>query len=411
MVVAAAVSLAALAVACSERLTAPGSCPDFCPPGTLELVDTLLFPIDPGTDSAFRGYVTPHEASLLQVANAGDTVRARGVIQFGALPDSVRRSGDTTLRRVAGLDSVRLQLNLFRRDTIAEGLRLDVYRLPRGRDSTDTFAGLDAEFVAANLITTIVVDSALPADTTTGQRRVTGTLATVVLGSAVPFAPEDSGVLAIGVSAVADTGVALALLRAVEAGGGPAVSYFVQADSADTTVAATFAPDPSSVFDTFVVDPTSGLPLGLEAGGMPTARSILRFVIPGSIVDTSQVVRATLILVPLEPADGVPGDSFFVVAHAVAADFGAKSPLAPDPDSVRQALVRMAPGEADTVRMEMTRVFRFWRLDPDAPRTVMLLVRPEGATLGRVRFGSSAMAGARPAIRISFFRPFGFGGR
>ncbi|PYO12403.1 MAG: hypothetical protein DMD31_16475 [Gemmatimonadetes bacterium] len=47
---------AAGAVACVEQATAPGSCPTFCPSGSITVVDTVLR-TSITRDSAFRGYV------------------------------------------------------------------------------------------------------------------------------------------------------------------------------------------------------------------------------------------------------------------------------------------------------------------------------------------------------------------
>src|SRR5437879_8629262 len=92
-----------------------------------------------------------------------------------------------------------------------------------------------------------------------------------------------------------------------------------------------------SIFDTFLVDPPPApLDATLVVGGAPSARSILRITLPRAIRDSSQIIRATLLLLPAVPARGAPVDSFVVEAHTVAADFGAKSPLildAPRPDN------------------------------------------------------------------------------
>src|SRR2546422_3641901 len=60
-----------------------------------------------------------------------------------------------------------------------------------------------------------------------------------------------------------------------------------------------------SVFD----PPTPPLDSTLAVGGAPSARSILRVVLPRAIRDSSQIIRATLILVPAVPVKGAPSDS------------------------------------------------------------------------------------------------------
>src|SRR5207237_9864046 len=53
-----------LAVACVERVSAPGACPSFYPSGQIQIVDTVLTSII-ARDSAFRRYVTEPHAPLL----------------------------------------------------------------------------------------------------------------------------------------------------------------------------------------------------------------------------------------------------------------------------------------------------------------------------------------------------------
>jgi len=68
---------AGLALGCGEDLLAPatGTCPGFCPPEQLEVVDSILLDVIT-SDSTFTGYVLPWEATALQTyrdsSDAGD---------------------------------------------------------------------------------------------------------------------------------------------------------------------------------------------------------------------------------------------------------------------------------------------------------------------------------------------------
>ena len=113
-----------------------------------------------------------------------------------------------------------------------------------------------------------------------------------------------------------------------------------------------------------------------------------------------------MILVPTRAAFGVPIDTFFIVAHSLKTDFGQKSALASDADSLHQAQIKIAVGTADTVNMEITNVVRSWRTFTASPRSVMLRQSPEGLTFGYIEFGRTTDLNARPALHISFFNPF-----
>ena len=89
----------------------------------------------------------------------------------------------------------------------------------------------------------------------------------------------------------------------------------------------------SPEFDGFVdTDLPSPLAGSLLIGGTPSSRTFVRVALPSFIMDSSNIVRAHLLLVPVEPVLGAPSDTFEVVAEALGADFGAKSPILSLPD-------------------------------------------------------------------------------
>jgi len=165
-------------------------------------------------------------------------------------------------------------------------------------------------------------------------------------------------------------------------------------------------------FDTFVFDPPpAALDPDLVVGGAPAARSILRLDLPRAIRDSAQVVRATLLLVPAQAAQGVPADSFLLAAYRVQADFGAKSPLAApivagDSSNVAAAWVRV--GQTDTVRLEVTQLLRYWASDTtSAPIFMLRQLTPiggltEGASLAEILFYSSRTPAFRPALHVTY---------
>ena len=149
----------------------------------------------------------------------------------------------------------------------------------------------------------------------------------------------------------------------------------------------------------------------LLVGGTPSARTFLRVNLPAFIVDSSEVVRATLLFVPLEPALGAPMDTFSIVAEGLGADFGAKSPLLDRflfPDSL---LVRtpVGVGSTDTVAIDISSLLTYWQDTPDQVRSLVLRIDLEGGSPAQLRLASTRMAGMEPAIHVTYVPPFRFG--
>ena len=404
------------AAACVDRATSPATCPDFCPSGAIDVVDAVL-----GTsiarDSAFRGYVFPYHAVAMTAADVPGVLDSRAILRTSALVSGlVLNSGDTTTSPVVGADSMKLTLTITRRDTATHNLTLKLYRLPVTIDSTTTFADVQSAF--ADTLRAVNVDALLAkpggVDSATGDQATIDTTSkflkvTLKLDSLqAPYVPGDSGKLGIGVRVGADAPTSVAFCTRENACGA-AVAWFVKVDSIKGTDTTLIHKQLAAVtlFDSFVFDPpTPPLDSTLAVGGAPSARSILRVTLPRAIRDSSQIIRATLILVPAVPV-GAPSDSFVVEAHTVLADFGAKSPLVLDATRTDTTMIRV--DKRDTVRIEVTNLLQFWVADSTRPEVLMLRSQGEGAHPGEIRFYPSAAAAHRPALRITYARRFPFG--
>jgi hypothetical protein len=237
----------------------------------------------------------------------------------------------------------------------------------------------------------------------------------------IPFdsgVAADSGRLAFGVRVTAD-GPASAAFGSREVGSGPEIAWFNRVDSAGTLLERPLQRR-LVAFDGFVFDPPPvALDSNLTVGGVPASRALLRIALPRAIRDSSQIIRATLILVPVAPVPATPPDSFFLMVNHLAADLGAKSPIANDTIAPKSAL--FGPGLADTVRIEVTSLLRFWQFDTTAATAVYLrllaldradstrLDGSEGSTLTALRLYSSRTPAFRPALLLTFVRRFKFG--
>jgi len=130
--------------------------------------------------------------------------------------------------------------------------------------------------------------------------------------------------------------------------------------------------------------------------------------LPRAIRDSTQIVRATLILVASDSVRGVPSDSFVLFVHPTAVDLGAKSSILFDQFLAPDSIV-IHVGFTDTVRVEITNILRRWQADTMMPRTLILQQGRrlsgfpyEGATFAEARFYSSRAALRRPRLRLTY---------
>ena len=386
-----------LAAACAEDVTAPGLCPDFCPSTRIGVVDTVVL----GAivrDSSFRGYVAPHNATNMQVTVGGELV-SHAVIRFADFSDSVQLGSDAANRRaVVAVDSFRVQLTLANRSADLGEFELVFHRLPASVDTLTPYSDLDPYFRDSTEVGVALV----PDSITTGE--VSGTLH----AGAFPTLASDSSVAAIGVSLRAAR-PGFANLKSSNAGSANVrITRYVQVDSAggqlvgrsDTT---------NADMDTFVFPPFPDAGAAtLAVGGAPSARALLRVdsLRLRSIIDSSSVVRATLLIVPAEPIRGAPGDTLRILAEAMAADFGPKSPIITvASDSIWFASALVTVGSTDTVRVDVTHIIAPWRLNKQLPWAFVLRALEEGTTPAELRLGSSASASGAPALHITYVPP------
>jgi hypothetical protein len=400
------------AAACVERVASPGACPAYCPSARLTLLDTLLV-TNISKDSAYRGYVLTYQASVMLVSDT-PLVDSRAIFQFSSYGPRIQiRTNDTTTSPINSLDSAQLRFYITHRDTAAHNLTVRVYGLPVPIDTLTTFSGVAGPFAAAPL-RRVNLDSLFAKaghkDSVTGDSLQADTVNHRLLvflhldSSQAHYVVPDTGRLAFGVRVSAN---ALASAALGKSDLGPQFTPFTTLDSAGTPVRRTL-PVRGPTVATFVFNPPP-LPLDstLAVGGVPAARSILRVALPRAIRDSTQVLRATLILVPALAARGAPADSFVIEAHTVLADFGAKSPIAVDLTRTDTAVIHI--GATDTTQIEITNLLQLWQSDTTQATSLVLTAKPEATNLAEIRFYPSRVAAFRPAIRLTYVTRYPFG--
>jgi hypothetical protein len=391
------------ALGCREDLLAPanGTCPDYCPPEQLQVVDSVLLD-NLLSDSGYSGYVQPSEATTLQVyrdsTDAGEA-GSRAVIVFPAFSDSLLvASGDTTRGAVLGTDSFVVVLPVRARNPGFTGLEVALYRIPVGTDSAATFADLDPYFTDSTLLAVLAIPDTLVSDT----------VSAILDSLAFPDFAADGNRAAVGVALRSPAGYVQ--LGSSDGLDGAQLGRHVRVDSSGVAVPRIEGRLPS--FDSFRASARAApAPDERDIGGTPAGRTMFRFTLPPRIADSSTVIRATLVLIPTGPVLGAPGDSLGVLAQGLMADVGAKSPLQGIPsDSVGLRVAFLPVGATDTVRLDVTDLVIGWTRDSTRPRAFAVRAIPEGSSVALLRIGAAGGA-ARPRLQITFVPPIALGGR
>ena len=388
-------ALAALAIAaCTEDLAVSGDCPDLCPNAELTVFDTTLVAVLDG-DSSYTGYVEKGTNTAILVTTDGFApMNSRGFYEYLRRPDSVLVAD--TLRPYT-IDSVAFLVGVVGRDTAVKNLKVALYKLPATADTSLSFQELSALLTPEAFLDTVPVRDSLRS----------GTARVVLSGEAlerVALAPEDEGVLRVGIALLADapTGARLGALSS----GGLASFWltYVTSTVADTAVQSTITRGASTTyFMQETPDPAPG-PGRLVVGGAPSTRSLIRFELPADIRDSATIVRAWLDLVPSEPLRGLPNDPAELTATGIIADVGAKSPLLAglvEVDTVEA-------GQTDVFRIEIRRIVAQWQAPNRRPPAVFLIVEPEAATFTLPLIVSTADPARAPRLRLAYVRRYPF---
>ncbi len=396
--------LTAVLAACTEKLDNSAGCPILCPSqsGQIETVTIDAVTFD-STVSALTGQGT--ETSLL-VATRGDTLDARAIIRFDSIPGRYRRPGaDTTSIPITAPDSIILRMVVDTIDGKVPGpVTLDLYDVDSNVPDS-LVAEIAALFTPARLITSATFEKAALKDTI----RVT-------MPSTVIVSRLDRR-LRIGIRARGPQSVQLRIISQ-EGGGSPTQLSFRPV--ADTTVAKiVLLPESRTPTDqpalalsladyTLLVRGTAtGPAAGLNIGGLPARRVYLRFNIPSFLIDSVDVVRATLLLTQIvnpgiDPTDTVRIIPLVSLATTAVSDVAKASQITAIANG---DTLDVQPGSAGLRGLEIAQVIGLWRTQvaTETPRALVLVSIREGNSPLEARFHSvEAAPELRPRLRISY---------
>jgi hypothetical protein len=156
----------------------------------------------------------------------------------------------------------------------------------------------------------------------------------------------------------------------------------------------------------------------LAIGGLDGARTFIRFAIPPILIDSVQVIRASLQFTQLPArSTGRTSDTLTLLTHPVLSspkvtDVRTAITFLGSPFSYGVDSVRAVAKDSGLKSFELVNLFRFWRAvgDSNSTRAIVLTASQEGSVPGEINFASLESAAAlRPRLRITYVPRRGFG--
>lgn len=400
--------------ACSEQVTSSLGCPELCTDQSAQLRDTVL--ADAVVfDTTLTGYPLLGTTRELSLVARGDTADVRVVARFDTLPNRFVPAKPQSDSLIAFVDSATM---IFVIDT--------AFVRPTSPVTIDAF---DVDTTAADTNRAALVplfrDDRLIGSRTFQPAELRDTLRLPLNNSAVLAKIQANARLRVGLKIRQGS---YPTLRVSGTAFAPRVRFRVSADSTvapDTVQLTSLTPsDPlvASGLTLYPVIAAGALPSPpqslLAVGGINGARSYLRFLIPSIVLDSVQVIRASLELTQVPSrSPGGSGDTLTVLTTAVLAgvqvtdvptELNFLAPVGAFPVDT----LRLLPGRSGTRTLEIVNLVRAWKVvgADKATRAIVITVPQEGSSPGELDFYSSdAPADVRPRLRLTYVPRRGFG--
>ena len=400
--------------ACSEQVTSSLGCPELCSDQSATLRDTVLTEAIV-FDTTLTGYPLLGTTREISLVNRGDTADVRLVARFDTLPHTYVPSTPQPDSAIAFVDSATMIFVIdttFVRPTTA--VTIDAFDVDTAAADTNR-AALIPLFRQDRLIGSTTFQPAELRDTLRLKLDNAALLAKIQAGAR----------LRVGLR-IRDG--SFPTLRVSGTGYAPRVRFRV---SSDTTVKVdTVSLYSSSPSDAFVASGLALYPVHaagvlppppqdiLAIGGINGARTYMRFVIPPIVLDSVQVIRASLELTqkPSRYAGG-SGDTLTVLTSAVLAgpqvtDVATEMNFLAPFGTFQVDTLRLMPAVGTLRRVEIVNLVRAWRVfgADKATRALVLSAVQEGSSPAEVNFYSSdAPEDVRPRLRLTYVPRRGFG--
>jgi hypothetical protein len=412
---------------CSEKLEAGRACPILCPDQDIELRDTLVAAVVVAT--TLGSYPPIGEEPQLLLTSRGDTLETRIVIRYDTLPTTYRPASSPTDTPIEAVQDAKLAIRLrFPTPRPGQTVTIEAY-------DVDTTVTDDADTVAATMLPLFRPDRFL-GSLTFKPSDVSEVTATTPTPDSTAHIPINDAYLVAKILAKARLRVGL-LVRAPEsaelvfqsvAGLRPQqLSFNVPGDPVVPRSTGPYSATPAerSVANTlsdFVIVAQKRAPATpaevLAIGGVPGRRGYLRFDLPRGIVDSTSVVRATLLLTQYPnrlAAHGPDSLSVYpqpVVASELVTDLRKAAALLGGGRPFRLDSLRAAPDDSGEVSIEVVGLLNVWRQTQpqQSMRALVLRLPTEGVGPDELYFYSvEAAAAFRPRLRIVYAPRLGIG--
>lgn len=401
--------------ACSEKTEAGRGCPLLCPQTAVTLADTTI-DASVVSDTTVTGLPPIGNEMFTMLASHGDTLDTRVMVRYDTLPQTyTKNSIDSTIVKIDTATLVApLVLDTLHRPSVP--LTIEVYDVDT--TATDTVASILAPLFRPNR---------LIGSKTFAPESLSDTLRIPISTDTVLNRVLNGTRLRVGLRVVSSKSVDLRFGSSQSAS--PITLRFkASLDTAATAVSVsplsstpkdqTFLAGPLADF-TLVVKGSSGSSATiLGVGGVPSRRVFMRFNVPSKIIDSTTVVRASLLLTQLPNRRLSPQESVYVYPLAILA-----GPAVTDVASSLQFLgsngqfgldsLSLAPGDSGVRSFEIVGLVRTWKGQATtvSPRTIALRSGSEGSLPAEIDFFSTkaALAAVRPRLRITYVPQTSYG--
>jgi hypothetical protein len=400
-----AAALIGVIVGCEQNLESGLACPALCPQQTDSLLDTTFYAVE--YDTSVSGYpTTGSERELLLTNDPANDLRA--IVRFDTLQSTFRHHGSSLDSAIVALPYAVLKLLIAKPDTVGPPVTFEVYDMETDSTVDDTTSAVLTPLFGVSLLGSVTV----PRDSL--KDSVLVPLDTVRMLAKIQTLPY--GTLRVGIRIASAQPVEMSIYST---NGGFSPHLFMRASPDSTVDSITVAPYSRTPLDDATMQlelrdfqlvasptPVPGLD-AIRVGGIPGRRAYLRFNIPSKILDSSSVVRASLVLTQ-KPNPSSPRASD--TAGIVPFELGSGTAVT----DLKRILVFLslgmdsigvAPKDSGTKTIEMIDALRHWRLTtPErTPRAIALRATLEGLSAWQADFYSQRAAiSVRPRLHITY---------
>jgi hypothetical protein len=401
--------------ACSENVTSSLGCPSLCSDQSATLRDTVLVGAIV-VDTTVTGFPLLGESKELSLVARGDTADVRVIARFDTLPRTyvpATAQPDSLIKRV---DSASL---IFRIDTSFAKPKIPL-----------TIEAYDVDTTATDTIPRTLLPLFRP-DKLIGSQTyqlsdLKDTLRLPLSNAILLQKITNNQRLRIGLKLRASSSATLRVSATLFS---PRVRFRVSADTAvkpDTLGLRSKTPtDDAAIASSLTIysliakgalpPPPASV---LAVGGLAGARTYMQFTIPAIVIDSVQVIRASLQLTQLPSRFSSGGqDTLTVLTQPVTAGpaitnvFAASQFLAPFGMWPVDTL-RLIPSASGQRTLEIVNVVRAWRAvgAANSIRALVLRDAQEGSSPGELDFSSmKGPVASRPILRLTYVPRRGFG--